>query len=297
MIVSSCPKCGKKLHLFNVSQFCPACGVNMRFVKFEEDFYREAKIAELSQAAMGVKIKRFKASFVGSKLTYLRIALMFLPVFTLLIPHGGFTLTLPYKETAISFGALGLYQLFGGGDLGYLTQMSASDLAGGAFSALVTALYAYLAVAVCAVLVLLLSIFCFISIKNMQKILAVVASLGVVASVAAIALIARFVSVAGSSPLLRAENGFGLYVTILLFAAVIVNNVLLIRHPVPVEYSEGAVERAAMWKRVRSGEVKIDDLPQPVVVTEATKKIDEEIAKEEATYEEKLAQREAEKNA
>ena len=134
--MSSCPKCGKKLSLLNVSQFCPACGVNMRFVNFEEDFYREAKIAELSQAAMGVKIKRFKASFVGSKLTIARLIVMALPLVSLLIPHGGFTLSLPYKAPAFGFGALGLYQLFGGGDFGYLQQMTGSGAFGGGFSAL-----------------------------------------------------------------------------------------------------------------------------------------------------------------
>ncbi len=295
--MSTCPKCGKKLHLTNVSQFCPACGVNMRFVNFEEDFYREAKIAELSQAAMGVKIKRFKASFVGSKLTIARLAVMFLPILTFLIPQGGFSILLPYKETAVSFGALGLYQLFGGGDLGYIAQMAGSGAFGGGFSALIAAIYAYAAAAVCAVLALLLTVFCFISIKNMQKILAGVSCAGIAASCAAIILIARFVSAAQSSALLSGHGGFGLYISILAFAAVLAVNILLVRRPVPVEYTEGAVERAAMWKRVRAGEVKIDDLPQPVVVTEATKKIDEEIAKEEASYEEKIAKREAEQNA
>ena len=294
--MSSCPKCGKKLSLLNVSQFCPACGVNMRFVNFEEDFYREAKIAELSQAAMGVKIKRFKASFVGSKLTIARLAVMFLPILTFLIPHGGFSILLPYKETAVSFGALGLYQLFGGGDLGYIAQMSGSGAFGGGFVALTTAIYAYAAAAVFAVLVLLLTLFCFISIKNMQKILAAVSCAGIAACAAAIVLVGRFVSAAADSALLEGRGGFGLYVSILAFAAVLAVNILLIKKPVPVDYAEGSEERAALWKRVRSGALKIDELPLPVVETEATKKIDEEIAKEEASYAEKHLNKEAAQN-
>ena len=53
--MANCPKCGHKLRLTDLSQFCPECGVNMRFVGFEENFYREAKYAELSQANVKVK--------------------------------------------------------------------------------------------------------------------------------------------------------------------------------------------------------------------------------------------------
>ena len=78
--MANCPKCGHKLKLTDLSQFCPACGVNMRFVGFEENFYREAKYAELSQANVKVKFNRFKAAFVGSKLTIVRLCFALLPV-------------------------------------------------------------------------------------------------------------------------------------------------------------------------------------------------------------------------
>ena len=64
--MANCPKCGHKLRLTDLSQFCPACGVNMRFVNFEENFYREAKYAELAQAQVRVKFRRFKGAFIGS---------------------------------------------------------------------------------------------------------------------------------------------------------------------------------------------------------------------------------------
>ena len=48
--MAKCPKCGRKLHLYDVSQFCPGCGVNLNFepcrCKKEVD-PRLAKLAQL----------------------------------------------------------------------------------------------------------------------------------------------------------------------------------------------------------------------------------------------------------
>ena len=71
--MANCPKCGKHLHFYNVSQFCPECGTNMNFYGFVDNFYREAKLAELSQAKVHVMIKHIKAAYIGSKLAIARL--------------------------------------------------------------------------------------------------------------------------------------------------------------------------------------------------------------------------------
>ena len=292
--MAHCPKCGKKLRLTDISQFCPACGVNMRFVDFEENFYKEAKIAELSQAGMHVKIKRLKAAFVGSMLTIARLIVMILPIVALLLPNGSFTLKFPFISDANAggaFGIMGLVSIFTNGnqELNYLLSMSGSVLSGAAFSALKIALFSYIAVAVIGVVVLLLSILCFISVKNMQKIIAAAACIGIVCCIASMVLISRFVSVSAGDPLIDAKNGFGLILCILMFAVVFVVNFLLIKKGIPVEYGEGMLERVAILKKVKAKEIDIDSLPQPVVETEETRKIDEEIRKEEESYRQKHA--------
>lgn len=292
--MAHCPKCGKKLKLTDLSQFCPACGVNMRFVNFEENFYKEAKIAELSQAAMHVKIKRLKAAFVGSKLTIARLVVMLLPIAALLLPNGSFSLHLPFLSDAnagASFGIMGLVSLFTNSnqEFNYLLSMSDSVLSGAAFSALKLALFSYLAVAAVGVIVLLLSILCFISIKNMQKITAAASCVGVAVCAASMILISRFVGVAANDAILNAKNGFGLLLCILMFCVVFVVNFLLIKQGIPVEYAEGMLERVEIFKKVKAKELDIDSLPQPVVETEETRKIDEEIRKEEESYRQKHA--------
>jgi hypothetical protein len=285
--MAQCPKCGKKLRFTDVSQFCPSCGVNMRFVNFEENFYKEAKYAELSQANMHVKIRHMKAAFVGSKLTIARLIVMLLPLAALLVPAGSFTISLPYKEAGYAFSALGVYGLFSEGGFDYVLKMTGSAVDAAAFSALRTALFTYAAVAVIAVVILFMSILCFISYRNMQKIIAVTSAIGIVCSLVGTILIGNFVKAAQNGVFLTGKTGIGLLVAAVAFGAVFIVNLLLWIKGIPVEYDEGMVERAEIYKKVRSGEIDIDTLPQPIVETEETRKIDEEIAKEEENYRKK----------
>ena len=121
----------------------------------------------------------------------------------------------------------------------------------------------------------------------MQKINTVLAGLGIICSAAAIFLITGFVKSSQNNAFLSGENGFGLWIVIAAFADVFVVNLLLSVKGIPVEYDEGMEKRAEIYKKVKSGEIDIDTLPQPIVETAETRKIDEEIAKEEENYKQK----------
>ena len=289
--MAKCPKCGHHLRLIDISQNCPKCGVNMRFYNFEETFYREAKYAELSRAGISAKIRRLKASFLGSGLTKARLAVMLLPLLSLLVPSGKFILALIFKQAEFSLGAIGLASLVTGGGLNFLLAMGGAPVSGAAFSALIAALAAYAATAVMAVAVLLTSVLGFISVKNMQKITCVISALGAVGAIASLILFARFAAMP-ANPVLSGQMGFGLLVTVLMFSVTFTVSLLLSRKGIPVEYDEGVLERIEIFKKVKRGEVKLDDLPQPVVQTEETRKIDAEIAAEEAAFHEKYAAKE-----
>ena len=276
--MAKCPKCGHKLKLTDLSQFCPECGVNMRFVGFEENFYREAKYAELSQANVKVKFKRFKAAFLGSKLTIVRLCFALLPVLALLAPAGYVRITLPFYENKTDFNIMGLVGLFTGKDFGYLTGVS-TDLSPAVLSDLRRGLFAYLAVVAFAVIVLLATILCFISIKNMQKIIAGLACAGAVVSIAALILIPTVYD-----DVFLIHKGIGLLAAVVAFAAVAAVNLLLDKKGIPVEYAEGMEERARLYKELKAGNLDLDKLPQPIVETAETRKIDEEIAKEQEDY-------------
>ncbi|MBQ6019957.1 MAG: zinc ribbon domain-containing protein [Clostridia bacterium] len=282
--MSKCPNCGKKLKLVNVSQFCPHCGANMRFINFEENFYREAKYAELAQANVKAKIKRLKGAFIGSKLTIARLVVAVLPLLTLLIPTGGYAIRMPLLEIARDFGLLGLIAIFTGTDLAYITGMTGAGAVGADFTALRNALFGYVGAAAGAVIVFLLTALCFLSIKNMQKIISVFAGLGVALCGAGFGLIVSFANKCDGSVMVGGRSGFGLIVTAVAFAAVIVVNTILDKKGVPVDYEEGTEERCAIYKKLRRGEVKLEELPQPVVETEKTRALEAKIADEEAKY-------------
>ena len=278
--MSKCPKCGRKLRLTDISQFCPGCGVNMRFYNFEENFIREAKLAEM--------LRNLRYSFSGSRLVTAKLIVMLLPLLSLLIPSGNITISLPFVTSEAHFGILGIVNIVTGGSLNYIFEMCSSAVAGAEFTALRNALFGLVAVALLSVFCFLFSFFGFISIRNMQKITTVTAALGIIATVADIVLISVFKSAAAGSVILTGSLGFGLVVTALMFVAVFTVNLLLWKNGIHPVYDEGVEERVRIYKEVKAGRINIDDLPQPVVETEATRKIDEAIAKEEAAFYEKF---------
>ncbi len=286
--MSACPKCGKKLRIIDISQFCPGCGVNMRFFNFEENFLREAKMAELSQAGLKVKLRNLKYSFMGSKWITAKLVVMLLPVLSLLIPSGNFSVAMPFLSNKAHFGILGLVNGFTDGTVMYVLGMTGSSLDGAAFSALRNALFCYVAVALCAVFCLVFCLIGFASIRYMQRIATVFAGLGMLASVIDMILIASFANAAKESLLLSGSFGVGLLVSVVMFGAVFFVNLMLWKHGIHPVYDEGVEERVAIYKKVKAGEINIDDLPQPVVETEETRKIDAEIAAEEAAYQNAL---------
>lgn len=285
--MANCPKCGKHLHIYNVSQFCPECGTNMNFYGFVDTFIKEAKYAELSQASVHVKVKHIKAAYIGSKLAIARLIVMLLPIVALLIPAGWFGLNIPFIDGEYDFSGLGIYTLFGEGGLDYIMGMISSSFAGAEFKSLMVALAGYALTALMAVLVLLTSLLCLISYKNMQKLTTVISALGFAGSFISMILYNSFVKSLSSGFIMAKNGGVGLWIAAVMFAAAFAVNLLLWKKGIPVEYGEGMLERSEIYKKVKKGEINIDDLPQPVVETEETRKIEEEIRKEEESYNEK----------
>ena len=64
-----------------------------------------------------------------------------------------------------------------------------------------------------------------------------------------------------------------------MFLLVIVAYVLLLIKMPKVEYEEGDLERHLINQKVKKGEIDFDSLPLPIVETEETRQIEEEIKK------------------
>lgn len=292
--MSKCPKCSKKLRIVDISQFCPHCGVNMRFYNFEENFIREAKLAELSQAGLKVKLRNLKYSFSGSKYITAKLIVMLLPVLSFLIPSGSFNISIPLVSVDLQFGILGIVNLVTGGALPYLLTMASSEIVGASFVLLRNALISYIVVLLCAVFCLVFSLLGFISIKYMQRITTVIAGIGAVMSVVSSIMIGVFSAGTQDTLILTGKFGFGLIISFVMFAAVFYVNLMLWKKGIHPVYDEGVEERVRIYKDVKAGKINIDDLPQPVVETEETRKIDAAIAAEEKAFYERVAQKDKE---
>ena len=277
--MAKCPKCGKTLHLYNMSQFCPHCKINVSMYGFEENFYREAKLAELSTAVWSVRIRHLKAAFIGSKLTILRLVAAVISVATLLAPAVDYSVRLPYNTINSSVSGLGIYGVFTNGAFNYIMTMCKSELFGGEFSALRNLLFVFASAAVIIVVVLFTSVLCFISYKNMQKITLVTSVVGIADCLAVLVFTLLFLKAAAGSTIISGKFICGPLALFAGFAFVFVINLLLVKKGIPVDHAEGSLERVEIFKKVKRGEISLDDLPQPVVETEETRKIEDEIRK------------------
>ena len=292
--MSSCPKCGRKLHLYNVSQFCPGCNVNLRFCNYEENFYREAKEAELNLARMHVKLRHMKVAFIGSKLSIFRLVTVIFPIVALLLSAGSIAIKIPFYETTISLNSLGVYDAYNNCIINYILKMASSNLAADQFTVARNILLCYAAAVSFVVIIFVMTLLCFISYKNMPKITAITAGVGAVVS---IVMGFALNSIAGSlaaNSIIEAKGGFGLFVLAAAFVIVAVANALLLKFKPKVEYEEGDWERYQILLKVKKGEIDFDSLPQPIVETAETREIEEEIAKGLKHFEDEQGRREIE---
>ena len=281
--MSNCPHCDKRLRIVDWRPNCPRCGVNLMFYGFEERFYEDAKRSELSMAGMRVGSKRMKASLAGSLWAKVRLCICFVPLASLLLPWGSLNAQLPFAAQKWQAGILGLMNVFMGNMdvIPYLQSMW-----GGEFSPVfqmgILLLGACALAAVLGLLVLLLSLFSFLKLKRMSTIVVIVSLLGMLVSAGGFALgiLLQRASGALANPIFTGTLDYGALLSFAAFGCTAAANLILRKKGVNVEFAEGDEERAAIYKKVKAGEVKLEDLPYPVVETEATRELEALIEKE-----------------
>ncbi len=264
-----CPKCKRKLKPTDWGQICPGCGVNLMFYGFEDRFYTDAKYAEMGFAKVRVWLMKVKTALIGGKLQIARLSLMLLPVVALLIPLGSLTVSLPLYSKNISIGGIGIYTAFTDGTFSALGGLKDALIVGDTVSRLQTEFFALIGIAAFAVLIFLCEILCFISIKKMSVILCILSMLGIADTVFLMIYfrgIANAASKTGS--LIEASNGFGGYALLAAFFTLFVLNAIIVKKGLYIEYKEGDLYRVEVARKLKRGEITLDDIPQPIYETE-----------------------------
>lgn len=236
--MAKCPKCGRKLTLFDWRPNCPGCGVNLVYYGLEDKLLDEADAAEAEHAKLQKRIDRLKASFAGSKLTVARIVLSLLPIVALLIPLCSVKFTnIPFRgEIGGSVNLITLINVFSGLDFDGLFAMFGNATLSGVFIGYAGALLT-LALSLVFVLVSLFALVAACGPKgNVRNI--VLNSIAIVFSVASIIFFSVFSSNATKvfPEMFTGKIGAGIFVYIAALIALLVLNIVIAKKGTPVKY-------------------------------------------------------------
>lgn len=128
--MAKCPKCGRKLHIWNIKAECPGCGVNIANYDWERRLEEDSIAAEAAFAKLHDAMRRFKFSFVGTKLRIARIPISVLPLFSFLLPLGTLAVSVPFCEEKFTLNAITIVMNILNFDILGIFKAPASDIIG-----------------------------------------------------------------------------------------------------------------------------------------------------------------------
>ena len=256
--MANCPKCGRKLTLFDWKPNCPGCGVNLVYYGMEERLMDEADKAEAEHARLQKRIDRLKASFVGSKLAIVRIILSILPIAALMLPLASISYTGPFIEaTTKSINAIEIYNIVSSLDFDALFTMIGSGVVGSSFIGYAGALVGILLSLVFVILSLvLLTLAC--SPKGCPRNI-IMNSLAIVAAVVSIVMFNQFANgITAVFPdfVTSASIGFGIFVYIGTLVILLGVNIYLTINKINVKYKQcyvGGIPAEEYFELVEKG--------------------------------------------
>ena len=85
-MASSCPNCGKKLHIWNVKAECSSCGVSIPNYNWQARLEEDSVRAEKQFAVFNKTMNRVAYSIWGTKLRIIRLVLTFFPAIGFILP-------------------------------------------------------------------------------------------------------------------------------------------------------------------------------------------------------------------
>lgn len=283
--MAKCPKCGRKLTLLDWRPNCPGCGVNLVYYGLEEKLLDEADVAEAEHAKLQKRIDRLKASFIGSKLTIVRIFLSILPIAALLIPLCEIKFAnIPFKgEISSSVNLITLVNVFMELDFDGLFAMLGSSTMSPMFIGYAGALVG-ITLSLVFVLVSLFALMAACGPKgNVRNI--ILNSIAIVFSVASIIFFTNFSSNAAKvlpGMFESGKIGAGIFVYIGTLVALLALNIVIARKGSPVKYKQcyvGGIPAEQYFELVEKGTSK-EEIRK--MMNEALDAIEAEKAAEEA---------------
>ncbi len=232
--MANCPKCGYKLRMIDIKAECPKCGVNLIYFNHQERLAEDADKAEEEYIKMQPKIDRVKFAFAGTKLSILRLILLFVPIGMLFLPLAQIKVQMPYNDIDTSVSVLNLA-------MDVIAKFEFSILSIAPLAAVICYFVAILGVLVSAVFAILnipfVSVSC--SPKGFKRNVTL-SVCGIVAIVVAIISFLVFNAQLESSfgAMYSGNIGIGAFLVIVAYLAIIAINVVIKKKNVPVKYKD-----------------------------------------------------------
>ncbi len=227
-------------------------------------------MCELEFASFRIIVAKLKAAFIKGLIPILRIVAMIIAIGAIFIPFADIKTDIPVISSVnFSFGAWGIYSAFTNGVLNTLLNLfdyaqQQVVIALVLLASIVVIFLIGFAIFVC----LLLS---FINIQKTAKIMRGLSVAGAITCVFSSGVSLAMPYVIGKAEFLTAKTGFGAFACILVFAFIFILNHLVIKKNIQPEIKEVDIKRVELAKKVKCGEVSLDDLPLPVFETEEEK--------------------------
>ncbi|MBQ7116022.1 MAG: hypothetical protein IJN94_06375 [Clostridia bacterium] len=238
--MANCPKCGYKLRMIDIKAECPKCGVNLMYYNHQERLAEDADKAEEEHIRMQPKIDRIKFAFVGTKLSIVRLICLFIPIGMMFLPLAHITVNMPYKSIDTNVSVLNVVMdVLMEMDFGILFDMiGGSDLTRVAFITYLLSIVFLLVAAVFAILNIPFdSVSC--SPKGFKRNITL-SSCGIAFTVLSIVSFLIFNGQLTDTfgAMYSGSLGFGSFLVILGFVAIIVVNILIKKQNIPVKYKD-----------------------------------------------------------
>ncbi len=246
--MANCPKCGYKLRMIDWKAECPKCGVNLLYYNQQERLAEDADKAEEEYIKSQPKIDRVKFSLVGTKLSIVRIILIFLPIGMLFLPLANINVNMPYHTIDTGISILNLA-------MDVIAKFEFSILGIAPLPAMICYFVSILGIFIAAVIALVSFGFDFVSASPSGKGFKRNITLACIGIGATVISIISFFIFNGQLEKMYGEIysgsiGIGAFLAIIAYLAVIVINILIKKQNVPVKYKDVSeyVERIAKRK-------------------------------------------------
>ena len=264
-----CPNCNKEIGRFELAPDCKHCGVNIFYAQQEALLTEDAKRCELEYATFHILTAKLKNAFIGGKIQIMRIVSMILAIGAIFIPFVTIEAKFSLFSAKFSFGAFGIYQAFTDGTFNAIMNLDAYSPETTISVLMLLALIVLIFLSGFGVFVAL--ILSFINIKKAAKITQVLSVFGISFSVISLVLSIALPRIIRNARFINIELGVGAIACILVLILIFVLNKLIITKNIQPEIKEIDLQRVAIRKQIKNGEITYAELSLPVLESEEEK--------------------------